>query len=55
MAMETALEDVKVKEELKRGPDLEDDERSKVMEGEGEGPAHWWQITSVKNWGKLSL
>nr|XP_009934471.1 PREDICTED: lysine-specific demethylase 4B [Opisthocomus hoazin] len=37
MAMETALEDVKVKEELKRGPDLEEEERSKVIEGEGEG------------------
>ncbi|KFW04717.1 Lysine-specific demethylase 4B, partial [Eurypyga helias] len=36
MAMETALEDVKVKEELKRGPDLEEEERSKVIEG-GEG------------------
>lgn len=39
MAMEAALEDVKVKEELKRGPDLEEEERSKVMEGEGESPA----------------
>ncbi|XP_053905874.1 lysine-specific demethylase 4B isoform X2 [Cuculus canorus] len=38
MAIETALEDVKVKEELKRGPDLEEEERSKVVEGgEGEG------------------
>ncbi|XP_068775841.1 lysine-specific demethylase 4B isoform X2 [Struthio camelus] len=36
MAIETALEDVKVKEELKRGPDLEEEERSKVAEG-GEG------------------
>ncbi|XP_014742627.1 PREDICTED: lysine-specific demethylase 4B [Sturnus vulgaris] len=36
MAIETALEDVKVKEELKRGPDLEEEERSKGMEGEGE-------------------
>ncbi|KFV61691.1 Lysine-specific demethylase 4B [Dryobates pubescens] len=36
MAMETALEDVKVKEELKRGPDIEEEERSKVMEGEGD-------------------
>ncbi|KFQ28118.1 Lysine-specific demethylase 4B, partial [Mesitornis unicolor] len=36
MAIETALEDVKVKEELKRGPDLEEEERSKAMEGEGE-------------------
>ncbi|XP_062452095.1 lysine-specific demethylase 4B isoform X5 [Rhea pennata] len=36
MAIETALEDVKVKEELKRGPDLEEEERSKVVEG-GEG------------------
>ncbi|NXR88049.1 KDM4B demethylase, partial [Hypocryptadius cinnamomeus] len=35
MAIETALEDVKVKEELKRGPDLEEEERSKGMEGEG--------------------
>uniref|UniRef100_A0A8C3R940 Lysine-specific demethylase 4B n=1 Tax=Cyanoderma ruficeps TaxID=181631 RepID=A0A8C3R940_9PASS len=34
MAIETALEDVKVKEELKRGPDLEEEERSKGMEGE---------------------
>ncbi|KAM9369300.1 lysine-specific demethylase 4B isoform 1-T1 [Phaethornis superciliosus] len=34
MAMETALEDVKVKEELKRGPELEEEERSKVIEGE---------------------
>lgn len=49
MAMETALDDVKVKEELKRGPDLEEEERSKVIEGEGKGPAHWWQIISVKN------
>ncbi|KFW94987.1 Lysine-specific demethylase 4B, partial [Phalacrocorax carbo] len=36
MAIETALEDVKVKEELKRGTDLEEEERSKVIEG-GEG------------------
>ncbi|XP_010221012.1 PREDICTED: lysine-specific demethylase 4B-like, partial [Tinamus guttatus] len=36
MAIETALEDVKVKEELKKGPDLEEEERSKVAEGEGE-------------------
>ncbi|XP_067168690.1 lysine-specific demethylase 4B isoform X2 [Apteryx mantelli] len=36
MAIETALEDVKVKEELKRGPDLEEEERSKVAEGEGD-------------------
>uniref|UniRef100_A0A8V1AFV8 Lysine-specific demethylase 4B n=2 Tax=Gallus gallus TaxID=9031 RepID=A0A8V1AFV8_CHICK len=36
MAIETALEDVKVKEELKRGPDLEEEERSKVIEGEGD-------------------
>ncbi|KAM8986858.1 lysine-specific demethylase 4B isoform 2-T2 [Ara ararauna] len=36
MAMETGLEDVKVKEELKRGPDLEEEERSKVIEGEGD-------------------
>ncbi|NWH85062.1 KDM4B demethylase, partial [Aegithalos caudatus] len=36
MAIETALEDVKVKEELKRGPDLEEEEKSKGMEGEGE-------------------
>ncbi|NXC46816.1 KDM4B demethylase, partial [Penelope pileata] len=36
MAIETALEDVKVKEELKRGADLEEEERSKVMEGEGD-------------------
>ncbi|XP_016159924.1 PREDICTED: lysine-specific demethylase 4B [Ficedula albicollis] len=36
MAIETALEDVKVKEELKRGPDVEEEERSKGMEGEGE-------------------
>ncbi|XP_032937921.1 lysine-specific demethylase 4B isoform X2 [Catharus ustulatus] len=36
MAIETALEDVKVKEELKRGQDLEEEERSKGMEGEGE-------------------
>ncbi|XP_039942550.1 lysine-specific demethylase 4B isoform X1 [Hirundo rustica] len=34
MAIETALEDVKVKEELKRGPDLEEEERSKGLEGE---------------------
>lgn len=39
MAIETALEDVKVKEELKRGPDLEEEERSKGMEGEGEARA----------------
>uniref|UniRef100_A0A8B9RQ76 [histone H3]-trimethyl-L-lysine(9) demethylase n=1 Tax=Accipiter nisus TaxID=211598 RepID=A0A8B9RQ76_9AVES len=39
MAIETALEDVKVKEELKRGTDLEEEERSKVIEGEGEAPA----------------
>ncbi|XP_009945550.1 PREDICTED: lysine-specific demethylase 4B-like, partial [Leptosomus discolor] len=45
MAIETALEDVKVKEELKRGPDLEEEERSKVIEGEGEGLVHWWQIS----------
>lgn len=32
MAIETALEDVKVKDELKRGPDLEEEERSKGME-----------------------
>ncbi|NWR77009.1 KDM4B demethylase, partial [Centropus unirufus] len=38
MAIDTALEDVKVKEELKRGPDLEEEERNKVAEGgEGEG------------------
>ncbi|XP_029819738.1 lysine-specific demethylase 4B [Manacus vitellinus] len=36
MAIETALEDVKVKEELKRGTDLEEEERSKGIEGEGE-------------------
>ncbi|XP_074783953.1 lysine-specific demethylase 4B isoform X2 [Athene noctua] len=36
MAIETALEDVKVKEELKRGPDLEEEERSKIIEGEGD-------------------
>ncbi|NXU85211.1 KDM4B demethylase, partial [Xiphorhynchus elegans] len=36
MAIETALEDVKVKEELKRGPDGEEEERSKGLEGEGE-------------------
>ncbi|KAJ7426881.1 Lysine-specific demethylase 4B [Willisornis vidua] len=36
MAIETALEEVKVKEELKRGPELEEEERSKGMEGEGE-------------------
>ncbi|KAF2983706.1 hypothetical protein EK904_004007 [Melospiza melodia maxima] len=36
MAIETALEDVKVKEELKRGPDVEEEERSKGMEGEGQ-------------------
>uniref|UniRef100_A0A8C4TTM8 [histone H3]-trimethyl-L-lysine(9) demethylase n=1 Tax=Falco tinnunculus TaxID=100819 RepID=A0A8C4TTM8_FALTI len=36
MAIETALEDVKVKEELKRGTDLEEEERSKVIEGEGD-------------------
>ncbi|NXD15950.1 KDM4B demethylase, partial [Nothocercus nigrocapillus] len=36
MAIETALEDVKVKEELKKGPDLEEEERSKVAEGEGD-------------------
>ncbi|XP_041316647.1 lysine-specific demethylase 4B isoform X2 [Pyrgilauda ruficollis] len=36
MAIETALEDVKVKEELKRGPDLEEEERGKGPEGEGE-------------------
>ncbi|XP_039942554.1 lysine-specific demethylase 4B isoform X2 [Hirundo rustica] len=36
MAIETALEDVKVKEELKRGPDLEEEERSKGLEGEGD-------------------
>ncbi|KAK2542349.1 hypothetical protein Q9233_000441 [Columba guinea] len=34
MAIETALEDVKVKEELKRGPELEEEERSKGTEGE---------------------
>ncbi|NXA07140.1 KDM4B demethylase, partial [Sapayoa aenigma] len=34
MAIETALEDVKVKEELKRGTDLEEEERSKGIEGE---------------------
>ncbi|NWS30974.1 KDM4B demethylase, partial [Polioptila caerulea] len=37
MAIETALEDVKVKEELKRGPDLEEEERGKGLEGEGLG------------------
>ncbi|XP_034611448.1 lysine-specific demethylase 4B isoform X1 [Trachemys scripta elegans] len=36
IAMETALEEVKMKEELKRGPDLDEEERSKVSEG-GEG------------------
>ncbi|XP_073180771.1 lysine-specific demethylase 4B isoform X2 [Lepidochelys kempii] len=36
IAMETALEEVKMKEELKRGPDLDEEERSKVAEG-GEG------------------
>ncbi|XP_071433993.1 lysine-specific demethylase 4B isoform X1 [Pithys albifrons albifrons] len=36
MAIETALEEVKVKEELKRGPELEEEERSKGMEAEGE-------------------
>ncbi|CAM5125871.1 unnamed protein product [Natator depressus] len=36
IAMETALEEVKMKEELKRGPDLDEEERSKVTEG-GEG------------------
>ncbi|XP_074664597.1 lysine-specific demethylase 4B isoform X3 [Strix aluco] len=36
MAIETALEDVKVKEELKRGPDLEEEERNKIIEGEGD-------------------
>uniref|UniRef100_A0A8C3SL66 Lysine-specific demethylase 4B n=1 Tax=Chelydra serpentina TaxID=8475 RepID=A0A8C3SL66_CHESE len=36
IAMETALEEVKLKEELKRGPDLDEEERSKVTEG-GEG------------------
>ncbi|KAM8795010.1 lysine-specific demethylase 4B [Eudromia elegans] len=36
MAIETGLEDVKVKEELKKGPDLEEEERSKVAEGEGD-------------------
>ncbi|NWS89399.1 KDM4B demethylase, partial [Toxostoma redivivum] len=39
MAIETALEDVKVKEELKRGPDLEEEERSKGMEGEAPSKA----------------
>lgn len=48
MAIETALEDVKVKEELKRGPDLEEEERSKGMEGEGEARAEL-QNTSVNN------
>ncbi|NWQ82770.1 KDM4B demethylase, partial [Columbina picui] len=38
MAIETALEDVKVKEELKRGPELEEEERNKGAEGEGEEP-----------------
>lgn len=45
MAIETALEDVKVKEELKRGPELEEEERSKGTEGEGEEP-----ISSVESW-----
>uniref|UniRef100_A0A452HQK3 [histone H3]-trimethyl-L-lysine(9) demethylase n=1 Tax=Gopherus agassizii TaxID=38772 RepID=A0A452HQK3_9SAUR len=36
IAMETALEEVKMKEEVKRGPDLDEEERSKVTEG-GEG------------------
>uniref|UniRef100_A0A8C8RY36 Lysine-specific demethylase 4B n=1 Tax=Pelusios castaneus TaxID=367368 RepID=A0A8C8RY36_9SAUR len=36
IAMETALEEVKMKEELKRGPDLDEEERSRVTEG-GEG------------------
>ncbi|KAM7134626.1 lysine-specific demethylase 4B-like isoform 3-T4 [Macrochelys suwanniensis] len=36
IAMETSLEEVKLKEELKRGPDLDEEERSKVTEG-GEG------------------
>ncbi|NWU82751.1 KDM4B demethylase, partial [Onychorhynchus coronatus] len=36
MAIQSALEDVKVKEELKRGTDLEEEERSKGIEGEGE-------------------
>lgn len=41
IAMETALEEVKMKEELKRGPDLDEEERSKVAEGgEGKGHAH---------------
>uniref|UniRef100_A0A803V9H5 [histone H3]-trimethyl-L-lysine(9) demethylase n=1 Tax=Ficedula albicollis TaxID=59894 RepID=A0A803V9H5_FICAL len=48
MAIETALEDVKVKEELKRGPDVEEEERSKGMEGEGEARAEL-QNTSVNN------
>lgn len=52
MAIETALEDVKVKEELKRGPDLEEEDRSKVVEGEGKDSAQRWQIVSVKScWG----
>lgn len=46
MAIETALEDVKVKEELKRGPDLEEEDRSKVVEGEGKDSAQRWQILS---------
>ncbi|XP_074834358.1 lysine-specific demethylase 4B isoform X3 [Carettochelys insculpta] len=37
IAMETALEEVKMKEELKRGADLDEEERSKVAEaGEGD-------------------
>uniref|UniRef100_A0A452HQN5 [histone H3]-trimethyl-L-lysine(9) demethylase n=1 Tax=Gopherus agassizii TaxID=38772 RepID=A0A452HQN5_9SAUR len=39
IAMETALEEVKMKEEVKRGPDLDEEERSKVTEG-GEGKSH---------------
>ncbi|XP_067414588.1 lysine-specific demethylase 4B isoform X1 [Emydura macquarii macquarii] len=40
MAMETAMEEVKMKDELKRGPDLDEEERSKVTEGgEGESKA----------------
>ncbi|KYO42554.1 hypothetical protein Y1Q_0000238 [Alligator mississippiensis] len=36
MAIETVLDEVKVKEELKRGPDLDEEEKSKATEG-GEG------------------
>lgn len=54
MAIETALEDVKVKEELKRGPELEEEERSKGTEGEGEEPIESWPGYLSKTHGEIT-